>query len=71
LQEAIYIANYVDWQDKYLAGVQDQGQTADKNNFYFYFLRLLYCKSNLSPLNKVIINEDITKRKDVSHQFFS
>jgi hypothetical protein len=47
------------------------GQAADKNNLYFYFLRFLYCKLILSPLNKVIINEDITKGEDAGQQFFS
>lgn len=69
LQEAIYIAICVDWQDKYLAKMQDQGQALDKNNFYFYFLWLLYSKFILSPLRKVIISVYTTKEKAVGHQF--
>jgi hypothetical protein len=71
LQEAIYIANYVDWQDKYLVGMQDHDHAPDKNNFYFYFFCCRSFKVTLYPYNRVIISKDTTKREEVSHQFFS
>jgi hypothetical protein len=71
LQEAIYIANCLDWQDKYLAGLQEQGQAADNNNFYFYFFCRCSFKVALYPENKAVINKNITKGEEVSHQFFT